>query len=43
MESGFLLNVIIREGPTILELLSGENKALLVRRNAAMGMRTWHA
>lgn len=37
MEGGLLLDVVIREGPTILELLSGENKALLVWRNTAMG------
>jgi len=30
MESGLLLDIIIRKGPTILELLAGEDEALLV-------------
>jgi hypothetical protein len=34
MKSALLLNVIIRKGATILQLLSCENKALLVRRNS---------
>jgi hypothetical protein len=31
MESGLLLNIIIRKGATVLELLSGEDQALLIR------------
>lgn len=31
MESGLLLDVVIRESATILELLSGENETLLIR------------
>jgi len=37
MESGFLLNVVIREGAAVLELLSGKNEALLVGRDAIRG------
>ena len=33
MKSGFLLDVVVGEGTTILELLSSEDEALLVRRN----------
>lgn len=39
MESRFLLNVIIREGSAILQLLSGEDKTLLVGRDAVMELR----
>ena len=31
MKSGFLLDVVVREGAAVLELLSGEDEALLVR------------
>merc|ERR1712127_580988 len=33
MESGFLLNVVVGEGSSILELLTGEDKSLLIGRN----------
>jgi hypothetical protein len=36
MESGLLLDVVIREGATVLELLASENQALLVRRNSLL-------
>ena len=34
MESGLLLDVVVREGAAVFKLLSGENQTLLVRRNA---------
>ena len=34
VKSGFFLDVVVREGATILKLLSGENETLLVGRNA---------
>jgi hypothetical protein len=36
MEGGLLLDVVIRESATVLELLAGEDQALLVRRNALL-------
>jgi len=36
MESGLLLNVIIRESATVLELLASKYQALLVRRDALL-------
>ncbi len=33
MEGALLLDVIIREGATILELFTGENETLLIGRN----------
>ena len=36
VERGLLLNVVIRQGAAILELLASENQALLVRRNALL-------
>jgi hypothetical protein len=33
VQSGLLLNVVVREGATILKLLPGEDEALLVRRD----------
>jgi len=33
MEGGFLLNVVVGEGSSILELLTGEDKSLLIGRN----------
>ena len=33
MESGFLLNVVVGEGSSVLELLSSEDKSLLIGRN----------
>ena len=34
MEGGLLLDVVVREGSAILELLSSENESLLIGRNA---------
>jgi hypothetical protein len=34
MESRLLLNVIVRESASVLELLASEDQALLVRRNS---------
>ena len=34
MEGGLLLNIVVTEGATILELLSCKDQTLLVRRNA---------
>ena len=34
MKSGFLLDIIVRQSPTILELLASKDQALLVRRDA---------
>lgn len=34
MKSGFLLNVVIRQGPAIFKLLAGKDKTLLIWRNA---------
>merc|ERR1719195_2391643 len=34
VKSGLLLDVIVREGAPILELLSGENQSLLIRRDS---------
>jgi hypothetical protein len=34
MEGGLLLDVVVGEGASILKLLAGENKALLVRGDA---------
>jgi len=34
MEGGFLLNVVVREGPSILELLSGKDQPLLLWRDS---------
>ena len=36
MEGRLLLNVVIREGPTIFELLAGEDEALLIRGDALL-------
>ena len=36
MESGLLLDVVITEGATILELLASEDKALLIGRDALL-------
>ena len=36
MESGLLLNVVVRERAAVLELLTSEDKTLLVRRNALL-------
>jgi len=36
VESGFLLNIVIREGAAVLKLLASENEALLVRRNTLL-------
>jgi len=34
MESGLLLDVVVGEGSSVLQLLACEDQALLVRRNA---------
>ena len=36
MEGGLLLDVVVREGPAILELLAGEDESLLVRGDALL-------
>lgn len=36
MQGGFLLDVVVGQRATILQLLSGEDKALLVRRDALL-------
>ena len=36
MESGLLLDVVIRECTTVLELLACKDQALLVRRNSLL-------
>jgi len=36
MEGGLLLDVVIRESATVLELLASKDQALLVRRNALL-------
>jgi hypothetical protein len=34
MESGLFLNIVVRESAAVLQLLAGEDKALLIRRNS---------
>ena len=36
MEGGLLLDVVVREGPTVLELLASEDQPLLVRGDALL-------
>ena len=36
MKSRFFLNVIVREGAAVLELLASENQTLLIRRDALL-------
>jgi hypothetical protein len=36
MKGGLLLDVVVREGATVLELLACEDQALLVRRNTLL-------
>jgi len=36
VESGLLLDVVIGEGAAVFELLSSEDKTLLIRRNALL-------
>jgi hypothetical protein len=36
VEGGFLLNVVIRKGAAVLELLSGEDETLLIRWDALL-------
>jgi hypothetical protein len=36
MESGFLLDIVVREGTAVLELLSSEDQTLLIGRNALL-------
>ena len=34
MKSGFLLDIVVTQSTSILKLLSGKNKTLLIRRNS---------
>ena len=34
MESGLFLDVVVREGAAVFELLAGENESLLIRWNS---------
>ena len=36
VQGGLLLDVVVREGPAVFELLTSKDKALLVRRNALL-------
>jgi hypothetical protein len=36
VEGGLLLDVVVREGTAVLELLAGEDQALLVRRDTLL-------
>ncbi len=36
MESGLFLDVVVRKGATVFELLSSEDQALLIRRNTLL-------
>jgi hypothetical protein len=36
VKGGFLLDVVVRQGAAILELLAGEDQALLVRRDTLL-------
>ena len=36
MEGGLFLNIVVREGTSILELLSSEDETLLIGRNALL-------
>jgi hypothetical protein len=36
VQSGLFLNVVIREGSAVLQLLAGEDQTLLVRRNTLL-------
>lgn len=36
MKRGFLLNVVIAQGPSVFQLLAGEDEALLIRGNALL-------
>jgi len=36
VQCGLLLNVVVGQGAAVLELLSGEDKALLIRRDALL-------
>ena len=36
MKGGLLLNVVVRESAALLELLAGEDQALLIRRDALL-------
>ena len=41
VEGRLLLDVVVREGAAILELLAREDQALLVRRNALLVLDLW--
>merc|ERR550539_944052 len=36
VKSGLLLDVVVRQGASVLKLLSGEDKTLLIRRNSLL-------
>ena len=36
MEGRLLLDIVVRKGPAVLELLAGKDEALLVRGNALL-------
>ena len=36
MKGGLLLDIVVRKGTTVLELLAGENETLLVGRDALL-------
>jgi hypothetical protein len=36
VKSGFLLDVVVGEGSAVLELFTGENQTLLIRRNTLL-------
>jgi len=36
VEGRFLLDIVVREGPAVLELLAGEDETLLVRGDALL-------
>ena len=38
MKGGLLLDVVVGQSPTVLQLLAGEDQPLLVRRNALLVM-----
>ena len=39
MEGALLLDVVVREGPSILQLLSGKDQPLLVRRDSFLVLK----
>ena len=41
MQSGLLLDVVVREGPPILELLASKDQPLLVWGDALLVLKKW--